>query len=398
MAQNKNLAALSAAGVSVWLDDLSRDRLQTGNLQELIDTKSVVGVTTNPSIFQAALSKGTSYDEQVKELAERGADVDATIRTVTTDDVRNACDVLAKQYELSDGVDGRVSIEVDPRLAHDTDKTILQAIELWKIVDRPNLLIKIPATMAGLPAITAVIAEGISVNVTLIFSVERHRPVMDAYLAGLEAAKAAGHDLSKIHSVASFFVSRVDTEIDKRLEKIGSDEALALRGQAGVANARLAYAAYEEVFVGGDRYEALKSGGARVQRPLWASTGVKNPDYSDTLYVTELVAPNTVNTMPEKTIDAVADHGVITGDTVTGTATEAQDVFDKLTAVGIDLPDVFKVLEDEGVEKFEKSWLELLDATQGQLDAAKKCEPTGVIHCATSATSGCRESRVRAAW
>ena len=372
MAQNPNLAALSAAGVSVWLDDLSRDRLQTGNLQELIDTKCVVGVTTNPSIFQAALSKGTAYDEQVKELAERGADVDATIRTVTTDDVRNACDVLAKQYELSDGVDGRVSIEVDPRLAHETDKTILQAVELWKIVDRPNLLIKIPATLAGLPAITAVIAEGISVNVTLIFSVERHRAVMDAYLAGLEKAKEAGHDLSKIHSVASFFVSRVDTEIDKRLEKIGTDEALALRGKAGVANARLAYAAYEEVFVGGARYEALKADGARVQRPLWASTGVKNPDYSDTLYVTELVAPNTVNTMPEKTIDAVADHGVITGDTVTGKAAEAQAVFDELAAVGIDLPDVFKVLEDEGVEKFEKSWLELLEATQDQLDAAKK--------------------------
>ena len=372
MAQNPNLAALSAAGVSVWLDDLSRERLQTGNLQELIDTKSVVGVTTNPSIFQAALSKGNAYDGQVKELAERGADVDATIRTVTTDDVRNACDVLAKQYEQSDGIDGRVSIEVDPRLANDTDKTILQAIELWKIVDRPNLLIKIPATMAGLPAITSVIAEGISVNVTLIFSVERHRLVMDAYLAGLEAAKEAGHDVSKIHSVASFFVSRVDTEIDKRLEKIGSDEALALRGQAGVANARLAYAAYEEVFVGGDRFEPLKADGARVQRPLWASTGVKNPDYSDTLYVTELVAPHTVNTMPEKTIDAVADHGVINGDTVTGTGDAAQEIFDKLAAAGIDLPDVFKVLEDEGVEKFEKSWLELLEATQGQLDASKK--------------------------
>ncbi|OBI83569.1 transaldolase [Mycobacterium sp. E740] len=372
MAQNPNLAALSEAGVSVWLDDLSRDRLQTGNLQELIDTKSVVGVTTNPSIFQAALSKGHAYDDQVRELAERGADVDATIRTVTTDDVRNACDVLAKQYELSDGVDGRVSIEVDPRLAHDTDKTILQAIELWKIVDRPNLLIKIPATMAGLPAITAVIAEGISVNVTLIFSVERHRLVMDAYLAGLEKAKEAGHDLSQIHSVASFFVSRVDTEIDKRLEKIGSEEALKLRGKAGVANARLAYAAYEEVFVGGQRYGALIADGARVQRPLWASTGVKNPDYSDTLYVTELVAPNTVNTMPEKTIDAVAEHGVITGDTVTGTGDESQALFDKLSSVGIDLPDVFRLLEDEGVEKFEKSWLELLEATQGQLDAAAK--------------------------
>lgn len=372
MAQNPNLAALSDAGVSVWLDDLSRDRLQTGNLQELIDTRSVVGVTTNPSIFQAALSKGHAYDDQVKELAERGADVDATIRTVTTDDVRNACDVLAKQYELSDGVDGRVSIEVDPRLAHDTDKTILQAIELWKIVDRPNLLIKIPATEAGIPAIASVLAEGISVNVTLIFSVERYRLVMDAYLQGLEKAKEAGHDVSKIHSVASFFVSRVDTEIDKRLEKIGSDEALKLRGKAGVANARLAYAAYEEVFVGGERFEALKASGARVQRPLWASTGVKNPEYSDTLYVTELVAPNTVNTMPEKTIEAVADHGVVTGDTVTGTAEESQAVFDQLSSVGIDLPDVFRLLEDEGVEKFEKSWLELLEATQEQLNAAKK--------------------------
>jgi transaldolase len=371
MTQNENLAALSAAGVSVWLDDLSRERLQTGNLQELIDTKSIVGVTTNPSIFQAALSKGEAYDGQIKELAERGADVDATIRTVTTDDVRNACELFTDLYNATDGVDGRVSIEVDPRLAHDADKTAQQAVELWKIVDRPNVLIKIPATEDGVPAITQTLAEGISVNVTLIFSVERHRVVMDAYLAGLEKAKEAGHDLSKIHSVASFFVSRVDTEIDKRLEKIGSDEALALRGQAGVANARLAYAAYEEVFAGGSRFEALKADGARVQRPLWASTGVKNPDYSDTLYVTELVAPHTVNTMPEKTLDAVADHGVVTGDTVTGRAAEAQEVFDKLEAVGIDLTDVFLVLENEGVEKFEKSWQELLEATQGQLDEKK---------------------------
>src|ERR1700709_1885909 len=249
MTQNSNLAALSDAGVSVWLDDLSRDRLKSGNLQELIDTKSVVGVTTNPSIFQAALSKGNAYDDQAKELAERGADVDATIRTVTTDDVRNACDVLAKAYEASGGVDGRVSIEVDPRLTPAPDKTIAQAIELWKIVDRPNLLIKIPATEAGLPAITAVIAEGISVNVTLIFSVERHEAVMDAYLAGLEKAKEAGHDLKNIHSVGSFFVPGVDTGIAPRLEQIGTDEALALRGQAAVANARLAYKAYEDVFV-----------------------------------------------------------------------------------------------------------------------------------------------------
>jgi transaldolase len=370
--QNPNLAALSAAGVSVWLDDLSRERLQSGNLQELIDTKSVVGVTTNPSIFQKAFAEGDAYDAQIAELADRGADVDATVRTVTTDDVRAGCDVLAPQWEASDGVDGRVSIEVDPRLADETDKTIAQAVELWKIVDRPNLFIKIPATKAGLPAITAVLAEGISVNVTLIFSVERHREVMDAYLAGLQKAREAGHDLSKIHSVASFFVSRVDTEVDKRLEKIGSEQALALRGEAGVANARLAYAAYQEVFEGGDRYAALKSGGARVQRPLWASTGVKNPDYSDTLYVTELVAPNTVNTMPEKTIDAVADHGAITGDTVKGTASAAQEVFDKLAAAGIDVTDVFVVLEKEGVQKFVESWTELLGETQKQLGSAGK--------------------------
>ena len=371
MAQNRHLEKLSAAGVSVWLDDLSRDRLRSGNLQELIDTRCIVGVTTNPSIFQAALSKGTAYDEQVAELAERGADVDATIRTVTTDDVREACDVLRPQWQASNGVDGRVSIEVDPRLAHDTDKTILQAIELWKIVDRPNLLIKIPATKAGLPAITAVLAEGISVNVTLIFSVERHREVMEAYLAGLEAAKAAGHDLNNIYSVASFFVSRVDTEIDARLEKIGTKAALALRGQAGVANARLAYAAYQEVFGTGGRWTALAQFGAWVQRPLWASTGVKNPDYPDTLYVTELVAPDTVNTMPEKTLEAVADHGAVHGDTIDGRAAESQRVFDELEAVGIDLTDVFRHLEEDGVDKFEKSWAELLAATQAQLDARK---------------------------
>ena len=370
--QNPNLAALSAAGVSVWLDDLSRQRLQSGNLQELIDTKCVVGVTTNPSIFQKALAEGDAYEGQVAELAERGADVDATIRTVTTDDVRQACDVLKPQWEASDGVDGRVSIEVDPRLAAETEKTAAQAVELWKIVDRPNLFIKIPATKAGIPAITSVLAEGISVNVTLIFSVERHRQVMDAYLAGLEKAREAGHDISKIHSVASFFVSRVDTEVDKRLEKLGGEQALGLRGKAGVANARLAYAAYQEVFEGGDRFEALKGDGARVQRPLWASTGVKNPDYSDTLYVTELVAPNTVNTMPEKTIDAVADHGDVKGDTVTGTAPAAQELFDELSALGIDLTDVFQVLENEGVDKFVDSWTELLDETQKQLDSAAK--------------------------
>ncbi|QBS39908.1 transaldolase [Nocardia sp. CS682] len=373
MTQNANTAALSAAGVSVWLDDLSRDRIQSGNLAELIETRSVVGVTTNPTIFQGALSKGHAYDGQLKELAAQGADADAAIRTITTDDVRSACDVFAGVFEASNGVDGRVSIEVDPRFAFDADKTIAQAIDLWKTVDRPNLFIKIPATEAGLPAITRVIAEGISVNVTLIFSVARYRAVMGAYLDGLRSAKTAGHDLGKIHSVASFFVSRVDSEIDKRLEAIGSDEALALRGQAGIANARLAYAEYQDVFDGGKHtstYNHLAAAGANRQRPLWASTGVKNPDYSDVMYVTELVAPNTVNTLPEKTLEAVADHAEIRGDTVSGTAAAAQEVFDKLSAVGVDLDDVFQVLEREGVDKFEKSWAELMSATTEELSKA----------------------------
>lgn len=373
MAQNENIAALSAAGVSVWLDDLSRDRINSGNLAELVATRGVVGVTTNPTIFQGALSKGHAYDAQVAALAAQGADADAAIRTITTDDVRAACDVLAPVFEATGGVDGRVSIEVDPRLAFHADKTVAQAVELWKIVDRPNLFIKIPATEEGLPAITAVIAEGISVNVTLIFSVARYRSVMGAYLDGLRKARTAGHDLAYIHSVASFFVSRVDTEIDKRLEAIGSPEALALRGQAGVANARLAYAEYQDVFDGGahtSTYSHLAAMGANRQRPLWASTGVKNPEYSDTMYVTELVAPNTVNTLPEKTLEAVADHGEIRGDTVSGTAAAAQEVFDKLAAVGIDLDDVFAVLEREGVDKFEKSWEELLSATAQELSAA----------------------------
>ncbi|UAK30316.1 transaldolase [Nocardia asteroides] len=373
MAQNENLAALSAAGVSAWLDDLSRDRIRSGNLAELIETRSVVGVTTNPTIFQGALSQGHAYDGQLKELAAQGADADAAIRTITTDDVRAACDVFAPVFEATNGVDGRVSIEVDPRLAFDTDRTVAQAVELWKIVDRPNLFIKIPATEEGLPAITAVIAEGISVNVTLIFSVQRYRAVMGAYLEGVKKAKVAGHDPAKIHSVASFFVSRVDTEIDKRLEALGTEEALALRGKAGIANAHLAYAEYQDVFDGGKHtstYQTLAASGANRQRPLWASTGVKNPDYADTMYVTELVAPNTVNTLPEKTLEAVADHGVIRGDAVSGKAAEATEVFDRLAAVGIDLDDVFAVLEREGVDKFEKSWEELLAATTDELKSA----------------------------
>ncbi|MFD4197409.1 MULTISPECIES: transaldolase [Amycolatopsis] len=365
-----NLAQLSQAGVSIWLDDLSRERLNSGNLAELIRDRHVTGVTTNPTIFANALADGESYDAQVRELAARGADVHAAVRELTTTDVRNAADLFRDIYTRTNGVDGRVSIEVDPRLARDADKTAAEAQDLWKTVDRPNILVKIPATEEGLPAITKTLAEGISVNVTLIFSVERYRAVIEAYFAGLEQAKANGHDLATIESVASFFVSRVDTEIDKRLDAIGTDEAKALRGEAAIANARLAYAAYEELFAT-DRWQALAAAGARPQRPLWASTGVKDPSYSDTRYVDQLVVAGTVNTMPEKTLLAAADHAKVEGDKVTGTGAQAQEVFDKLAAVGIDIPDVFRTLEDEGVEKFDKSWAELLETVTGQLEKAK---------------------------
>ncbi|PXY29634.1 transaldolase [Prauserella flavalba] len=370
MSNTDRLAQLSQAGVSIWLDDLSRERLTSGNLAELIRDKHVVGVTTNPTIFAGALSNGEAYDEQVRELAERGADLHAAVRELTTTDVRNAADLFRDVYTATGGVDGRVSIEVDPGLARDTEKTVAEAQDLWKTVDRPNILVKIPATEQGLPAITRTLAEGISVNVTLIFSVERYRAVIEAFFAGLEQAKANGHDLKGIQSVASFFVSRVDSEVDKRLEAIGTDEALALRGEAAIANARLAYAAYEELFAS-ERWAALKADGANPQRPLWASTGVKNPEYSDTRYVDELVVAGTVNTMPEKTLFAAADHAEVVGDKVSGTGARAQEVFDKLSAAGIDIADVFLTLENEGVEKFDKSWAELLDTVTGQLDKAK---------------------------
>jgi len=367
---NQNLVALSEAGVSIWLDDLSRERLTSGNLAELIADWNVVGVTTNPTIFAGALSNGESYDAQVRELAARGADTEAAVREITTTDVRNACDLFRDIYNSTGGVDGRVSIEVDPRLAADTEATAAEALDLWKTVDRPNLMVKIPGTVEGLPAITRTLAEGVSVNVTLIFSTERYLQVMEAFLAGLEQAKSNGHDLRTIHSVASFFVSRVDSEVDKRLTALDTPEAKALLGQAAIANARLAYAAYEETF-SGPRWEGLVESGANAQRPLWASTGVKDPNYSDTRYVDELVVNNVVNTMPEKTLHAVADHGKIVGDTVTGGDVEAQEVFDALRDAGVDMDDVFAVLETEGVEKFEKSWAELLETVTGQLNKAK---------------------------
>jgi transaldolase len=364
------LARLSEFGVSVWLDDLSRELLAGGELQKLIDERHVVGVTSNPTIFASALAKGDRYEEQVRALAARGADVETTVFEITTDDVRSACDVFRPVYEATNHVDGRVSIEVDPRLARDTEKTIEAARLLWRTVDRPNAMIKIPATAEGLPAITQAISEGISVNVTLIFSLERYRAVMEAFVSGLEQARGKGVDISTIASVASFFVSRMDTEVDKRLDAIGDDEAKELRGKAGIANARLAYQAYEEV-IGGERWKTLVGAGARVQRPLWASTGVKDPAYPDTMYVTELVAPDTVNTMPGKTLDATADHGEIAGETIRGRYDEARQVLDRLERLGISYAEVTELLEREGVDKFDKSWEELLQTVTDELDRAK---------------------------
>ncbi|UUN26221.1 transaldolase [Streptomyces sp. FIT100] len=361
------LKRLSDEGVAIWLDDLSRKRITSGNLAELIDQQHVVGVTTNPSIFQKAISSGDGYEQQLADLAARKVTVEEALRMITTADVRDAADVLRPVFDATGGQDGRVSIEVDPRLAHNTKATIAEAKQLAWLVDRPNTFIKIPATKAGLPAITEVIGLGISVNVTLIFSLERYREVMDAYLAGLEKAKAAGLDLSKIRSVASFFVSRVDTEIDKRLDALGTAEAEDARGKAAVANARLAYEAYEEVF-SSDRWLALDKAQANKQRPLWASTGVKDPAYKDTLYVDDLVAPGTVNTMPEATLNAVADHGQITGDAVRGTYEQARAELDAVEKLGISYDDVVQLLEDEGVEKFEASWNDLLKSTQAELE------------------------------
>lgn len=365
-------ADLAAAGVSIWLDDLSRTRISSGNLAELIESRNVVGVTTNPTIFANAITdkNNTSYDAQVTELAASGATAEEAVFAATTQDVAAALDVFRPVWEKSGHVDGRVSIEVSPDLAHDTEGTVAQAKQLWAKVDRPNLLVKIPATKAGLPAITEAIASGISVNVTLIFSLERYAEVIDAYLTGLERAHSADFDLSSIHSVASFFVSRVDTETDKRLSAIGTDEAEALKSKAGLANARLAYELYEQKFAEKRAQDLIKLG-ANPQRPLWASTGVKDPALPDTLYVTELVAKDVVNTMPEKTLEATFDHGVVTGDTITGGYDEARAVFAGLADLGIDFADVTQVLEDEGVAKFIDSWHDLLTQVAEGLEAQR---------------------------
>ena len=362
------LQHLREAGVAVWLDDLSRQRITSGGLADLVE-RGVVGVTTNPTIFASALASGDAYDAQLRTLAAEGASVEDAVLALTTDDVRDACDVLRPVYDATGGVDGRVSIEVDPRLARDTAATTASAQTLWSRVDRPNMYVKIPATVEGLPAITAALAQGISVNVTLIFSLQRYRAVLDAFVDGLEQAHAAGIDLAPIGSVASFFVSRVDAAIDPRLDEIGTDEAAALRGTAAIANARLAWGVYQDV-VASERWQALAAAGARPQRPLWASTGVKDPAYPDTRYVDELVVAGTVNTMPEKTLEAVADHGAVRGDTVSGTQDASAELLDRIEALGISVDDVTEQLETEGLTKFEASWAELLGTVETGLARA----------------------------
>lgn len=364
------LAQLAANGVSIWLDDLSRSRIVSGGLKDLITSRSVSGVTTNPTIFAGALSKGEGYEAQVAELAAAGVSTEQAIVELTTRDVADACDIFAGVYAASNGFDGRVSIEVEPGLANDTAGTVKQAKELFAKVNRENVMIKIPATKAGLSAITQVIAEGISVNVTLIFSLARYREVIAAYIAGVEQAKANGHDISKIHSVASFFVSRVDTEIDKRLEAIGTTDAKSLKSQAALANARLAYQVFEQEFDNAG-WADLAAAGANKQRPLMASTGVKDPNLSDTLYVTELVAPELVNTMPEKTMEAVFDHGIVPANSITNNYESAKMVLLAVSAVGVDYDDVTELLEREGVEKFIISWGELVESVAKALEAAK---------------------------
>ena len=364
---NETLKQLTDARVAIWLDDLSRERLVRGTLAELIRDKYVVGVTTNPTIFQKAISGSEIYDEQIRDLARRQVDVGEALRAITTYDVRGGCDVMRPAYDASDGVDGRVSIEVDPRISGEAERTIAEARALWWLVDRPNLFIKIPATEPSLPAIAQCLAEGISINVTLIFSLERYGQVIDAFFDGLERARAAGHDLSRIGSVASFFVSRVDSEVDKRLDKLGTDDAKAMRGKAAIANARLAYKLYEEKF-SSERWKSLEASGAKPQRPLWASTSTKDPTYDDTMYVIDLVAPGTVNTMPEPTLEALIDHGEFRGETVRPMYADAQRVLDGLRDLGISYDDVVQLLEEEAIEKFETSWVELIDSVESEMN------------------------------
>lgn len=367
MSAPRILTQLTDAGVSIWLDDLNRSRITSGNLADLTASRCVRGVTTNPTIFAKAItSESSAYADQMRSLAAAGVDADGAVRAMTTDDVRASCDILLPIWEASGGVDGRVSIEVDPRLAHDTRTTVTQAKELWAEVARPNVLIKIPATPEGLPAITEVLSEGISVNVTLIFSLERYAAVIDAWMTGLERAIARGHELSSIISVASFFVSRLDTAVDKQLDVMATPEASMLRGTAALASARCAWGIYVDALAS-SRWQTLHEQGAHPQRPLWASTGVKDPTFPDTRYVLGLVAPGCVNTMPEATLDAVADHGVFDGDTVTDTQAASREIWNRLEALGIHEDAVCAELETAGVASFAQSWTDLLTAVNAAL-------------------------------
>jgi transaldolase len=370
------LAALGKAGVSIWLDDLSRERLLSASLADLIANQRVVGVTTNPSIFAKAISSGDAYDSQLRDLAARGVGTAEALRALTTLDVRWACDVLRDVYDATDGVDGRVSIEVDPRLAHDTDATVAEARALWWAVDRPNLFIKIPAARQGLPSITACLSEGISINITLIFSLTRYDEVIDAFLDGMESAQWAGLDLRTIASVASFFVSRVDSEIDTRLDKLDTPEAAELRGRTAIANARLAYQRYEQM-LSCSRWRALAAAGARPQRPLWTSTSTKDPAYADTRYVVELVAPGIVNTMPEATLRAVADHGDVPADSVRDHYEDSTRVVARLEALGIDVEEALQQLEDDGLTNFDRAWTNLAEQLTGTLRARPEASARG---------------------
>jgi transaldolase len=367
MAESR-LHQLSARGQSVWIDYLSRDLLETGELKRMMKEDAVVGVTSNPTIFQKAISHGNAYDEQLKELLEHEQDAKEIFLHLAVRDVEAALDLLSPVHEAN-AEDGYVSIEVDPNLAYDTKATYEEAIRLHEWIDRPNLYVKIPGTGPGLQAIEDCIAAGRSINVTLLFSLRRHRESMEAYINGLERFVADGGDPAKVRSVASFFVSRVDTEADKRLEAIGTEEALALRGKLAIANARIAYQHYKQLF-SGPRWEALEAKGALPQRCLWASTSTKNPEYRDVLYVEELIGPHTVNTMPEETIKAFQDHGEVHGDTVDHDLEEARALLEEqLPAVGVDYDDVVATLEKEGVEKFSDSFSELLEGVRAKREA-----------------------------
>jgi transaldolase len=360
------LHELSELGQSVWIDSLSREWLRTGELARMMDEDAVVGVTSNPTIFQKAMSEGGWYDDQLREVLAEEDDLKEIFLRLAFDDVSEACDLLRPVWDGAEGLDGYVSLEVDPHLAHDTEGTIEEAQRFHETVDRPNLYVKIPATEAGLAAIEEMIARGKNINVTLIFGLERYAAVAEAYIRGLERLVEAGGDPSQVTSVASFFVSRVDTEADKRLDAIGGHDHL--KGRLAIANAKLAYQRYKEIF-SGTRWEPLAAKGATPQRCLWASTSTKNPEYRDVMYVEELIGPETVNTMPKETSEAFQDHGVVRPTLEEG-LDEARQLFEELAAVGIDYDDVTRVLEDEGVQKFGDSFDELLEgiaAKRGEL-------------------------------